>query len=187
MATCHGITTKKQQCKRKVASGEYCYLHKNQAREIVAEAPRRRSTTRETVVEVPRRRTRSNARVEVPVVEEQPKKKLKVKKCKEKKYEQEKPEDCPVCYDKMDEKKPLSCGHWVHRSCVEKSRKKQCPICRSELALTPARVQRMEAATQREREQQRREQQNIMSRIQQQRDSQNIIRFLIYNGNIFPF
>ena len=49
--------------------------------------------------------------------------------------EQERPEDCPVCFEPMQQRGPLSCGHWVHIGCVVKSGKSECPICRSSLQL----------------------------------------------------
>lgn len=49
----------------------------------------------------------------------------------------EKPDDCPVCMDPFHENDiPLTCGHWVHKSCIIKSGKGQCPICRFELYLS---------------------------------------------------
>lgn len=48
----------------------------------------------------------------------------------------DKPDECPVCmeYLKHDEQS-LTCGHWVHRDCIIKSGKGQCPVCRFELYL----------------------------------------------------
>lgn len=46
----------------------------------------------------------------------------------------EKPEECPVCYDKLDENdNPLECGHWVHEECIKKSGVSRCPIARCKL------------------------------------------------------
>jgi len=57
------------------------------------------------------------------------------------KYSQvtDKPSECCVCTDSFDEKvNPLMpCGHWIHLECIYKSGKKECPICRCELKLTP--------------------------------------------------
>lgn len=54
-------------------------------------------------------------------------------------YKYPKPKTCPVCYCSLHQsKRPLHCGHWVHRICVEKSGKAQCPICRDALPdITP--------------------------------------------------
>ena len=50
------------------------------------------------------------------------------------KWIQEKPEECPVCYEEMaSEKDSLECGHWVHVLCIQKSLKAQCPLCRHKL------------------------------------------------------
>ncbi len=37
---------------------------------------------------------------------------------------------CCICFDDNNDKYPLPCGHWVHRKCVLKSRKPECPLCR---------------------------------------------------------
>lgn len=42
-------------------------------------------------------------------------------------------EDCPVCYEKLKNVEPLSCGHIVHLSCVKKHFKPECPLCRKSL------------------------------------------------------
>ena len=45
-----------------------------------------------------------------------------------------KPKTCPVCFCSIHQcQRPLCCGHWVHRRCVEKSGKAECPICRHQL------------------------------------------------------
>lgn len=62
----------------------------------------------------------------------------------------ERPTECPVCMEHLEEdEKPLVCGHWVHKSCVIKSGKGQCPICRFELYLSTK--ERTECATYRQR------------------------------------
>ena len=48
----------------------------------------------------------------------------------------DKPNECPVCYEILRTSKPLSCGHWVHKKCIVKSLKNECPICRKEVELT---------------------------------------------------
>ena len=49
----------------------------------------------------------------------------------------DRPDECPVCMDHLErDEKPLTCGHWVHKECIIKSGKGQCPICRFELYLT---------------------------------------------------
>ena len=48
----------------------------------------------------------------------------------------EKPSECPVCYESLNEDKALSCGHWVHKSCIIKSKKDNCPMCRQKVKLT---------------------------------------------------
>lgn len=45
-----------------------------------------------------------------------------------------KPKHCPVCLGSIHQtRQPLECGHWVHRSCIRKSGKAKCPICRKQL------------------------------------------------------
>ena len=47
------------------------------------------------------------------------------------KFIEDRPQECPVCYNKLSQvTRPLSCGHYVHKSCVIKSGKSECPICR---------------------------------------------------------
>jgi hypothetical protein len=54
-------------------------------------------------------------------------------------YALEKPDECPVCLEKLsDEEKPWPCGHYVHRTCITRSFKAECPLCRSKLSLLPA-------------------------------------------------
>ena len=56
-------------------------------------------------------------------------------------YKLEKPEECPVCMESLEnEKYPLRaedeskvCGHWVHHSCVISSGKQECPMCREKI------------------------------------------------------
>lgn len=48
----------------------------------------------------------------------------------------EKPCECPVCFESLNEDKSLSCGHWVHKSCIVKSKKDTCPLCRKQVVLT---------------------------------------------------
>ena len=48
----------------------------------------------------------------------------------------EKPSECPVCYEELEDLKPLSCGHWVHKNCIIKSKKDKCPMCREKVKLT---------------------------------------------------
>jgi hypothetical protein len=55
-----------------------------------------------------------------------------------KKYKQEKPVECAVCCESLlDEKHPLlNCGHWIHHSCILKSAKDECPLCRTKVKFT---------------------------------------------------
>ncbi len=50
----------------------------------------------------------------------------------------EKPDECSICLENFqDTDVPLKCGHWVHKSCIIKSGKNQCPICRFTIYLKP--------------------------------------------------
>lgn len=51
-------------------------------------------------------------------------------------YVCEKPSECPVCYEPLETDKALSCGHWVHKSCIIKSKKDNCPMCRQKVRLS---------------------------------------------------
>lgn len=44
-------------------------------------------------------------------------------------------EECAICLDCIKDEEPLSCGHWIHRSCVLKWRD-ECPICRDKIELS---------------------------------------------------
>lgn len=55
----------------------------------------------------------------------------------------EKPEDCSVCLDPFEEHEiALKCGHWIHKSCIIKSGKNKCPICRFTIYLKPEEMKR---------------------------------------------
>lgn len=41
--------------------------------------------------------------------------------------------ECPVCFEEIVSTCPLSCGHWIHKKCVIRSGKTQCPMCRSHI------------------------------------------------------
>jgi len=50
---------------------------------------------------------------------------------------EEKPDSCAVCLGSLHQtRRPLECGHWIHRACVLKSEKDECPVCRAELPAT---------------------------------------------------
>ena len=56
--------------------------------------------------------------------------------CKHTTYKFEKPDNCPICLTSIKKiNKPLSCGHWVHKSCILKW-KDQCPVCRQKIELS---------------------------------------------------
>ncbi len=50
-----------------------------------------------------------------------------------------KPETCPVCFCSIHQCiRPLVCGHWIHRRCVQRSGRASCPVCRQDLPdITP--------------------------------------------------
>jgi Ring finger domain len=53
-----------------------------------------------------------------------------------KQYALEKPEECPICLESLDEKEqPWPCGHYVHKNCIVKGMKPECPLCREKLPL----------------------------------------------------
>jgi RNA polymerase subunit RPABC4/transcription elongation factor Spt4 len=52
-------------------------------------------------------------------------------------FVEQKPDYCPVCTENFSvSDKTLSCGHYIHRECIIKSKKTICPLCKSELILT---------------------------------------------------
>lgn len=48
-------------------------------------------------------------------------------------FKQDKPDECIICTDQMNENTPLECGHWIHTECVKKHFKPECPLCRTSL------------------------------------------------------
>ena len=49
-------------------------------------------------------------------------------------YYSSKPDECPVCLESLHQtRRPLECGHWVHRVCVQRGDQDECPLCRAEL------------------------------------------------------
>jgi hypothetical protein len=50
-------------------------------------------------------------------------------------WKQEKPDECPVCLESINDNEYLSCGHYVHKCCFLKSKKTCCPICKKEVEL----------------------------------------------------
>ena len=49
-------------------------------------------------------------------------------------YKFEKPSECSICFDSLDEKQiPLKCGHWFHKDCIKKTEKHTCPLCRKQM------------------------------------------------------
>lgn len=60
------------------------------------------------------------------------------------KFRLEKPEDCPICMESLENVKiPLSCSHWVHRDCIIKWGKNKCPICTANIKLTKSEIKKM--------------------------------------------
>ncbi len=39
-------------------------------------------------------------------------------------------ESCGVCFENLDDTKPLACGHRIHDKCLEKHFKPECPVCK---------------------------------------------------------
>lgn len=77
------------------------------------------------------------------------------------KYTQDKPDECVVCYDTLENQEySLKCGHWIHTNCVILSGKPECPVCRATVLLNSdekqkleeVRVQRREETIQEEQE-----------------------------------
>lgn len=50
-------------------------------------------------------------------------------------YPLEKPTDCPICADTMENvATPIGpCGHWMHVECMKNCTKPECPICRAKV------------------------------------------------------
>lgn len=61
-------------------------------------------------------------------------------------WKQEKPEECPICLEKIDATDILTCGHYVHKACVCKSEKPLCPICKYDITV-PKKVSHLTSTT----------------------------------------
>ena len=49
-------------------------------------------------------------------------------------YKIEKPSECTICFDALDDKEiPLSCGHWFHKECLKPTNVHSCPLCRNNM------------------------------------------------------
>ena len=49
-------------------------------------------------------------------------------------FYEEKPEECPICFESFSRDSPLECGHWVCHSCMFKSKKSSCPLCKQKVS-----------------------------------------------------
>lgn len=69
------------------------------------------------------------------------------------KYRELKPAECAVCFENLEnERKSLDCGHWIHRECVIRSGKSECPICRAPVTLGVKATKALNAAAERHRQ-----------------------------------
>lgn len=86
------------------------------------------------------------------------------------KYRELKPNDCIICCESLsNEKKSLDCGHWIHRECVIRSGKPECPVCRSPVTLGQKATKALETVAEKHRQDSiEEEEQNIMSQFEEQ-------------------
>lgn len=52
------------------------------------------------------------------------------------------PCECPVCFESINEN-CLSCGHYIHRDCLIKSKKTTCPMCKKEVEMSFSELERL--------------------------------------------
>jgi hypothetical protein len=45
-------------------------------------------------------------------------------------------QECPVCFEDINQSSILSCGHKIHSGCIILSKKICCPMCRQNIKLT---------------------------------------------------
>lgn len=94
-------------------------------------------------------------------------------------FKQEKPNECPICCEQMNEKKPKSCGHWIHNECIINSGKQECPLCRKKIILTQQAVKKLkEIATRHHKEKIEEETEELMNEYDDEPD------FIIINSPI---
>ncbi len=68
-------------------------------------------------------------------------------------YRQHKPPECIICRESLaNQRYALECGHWIHKKCVIRSAKAECPICRSKLVLGKNDMARINAIAKKRRE-----------------------------------
>ena len=92
-------------------------------------------------------------------------------------YKFEKPDECPICMETLEEEKyPLrgevegKCGHWVHHSCVISSGKQECPICREKIKLKKEeQKQLLEIQKKNKKDKEEEERREIMQALQVER------------------
>ena len=80
----------------------------------------------------------------------------------------EKPEECPVCMDSLeDQKEPLEpCHHWVHRDCQIKSGP-TCVICRTEIKVTPKEKQQIDRMLRKRKREEEKENRRVAEQFQE--------------------
>lgn len=121
---CNGIKKNGSSCNRKTKSN-YCYQHLNQESDKVELLEESVSLTCNSLTTKGKKCNKIRAKEEILCSFHLKKKPT---------FIEEKPKECPVCYEEFEEKDIyLECGHWVHMECVVKSGKKECPICRRKL------------------------------------------------------
>ena len=111
-----------------------------------------------------------------------------------KKYIFDKEEECPICFEQMDdvEYPLLDCGHWIHIECVLNSNQLQCPVCRTPISkkyITAEVLDKHQKAIQRrEKEEKERnireilQQESVFPFIQQLKlKSQNLLDEIIFS------
>jgi Ring finger domain len=96
---------------------------------------------------VKKKRSKSKHKYGKCIVGKCPNKSVQGKKCcasHKRQYGLDKPEDCPICLEKLGKKEtPWPCGHYAHRKCITQGMKAECPLCRDPLKLTPEEIRKI--------------------------------------------
>jgi hypothetical protein len=111
MKTCNALCSSGRYCSRRTPASSYCFQHQKNATTCLSRTKRgTRCMNRTRIGE-------SYCHLHKPPG-----------------FLEKRPDICPVCIETFSSRDThLECGHWIHISCVVKSGKPQCPICRQTL------------------------------------------------------
>ena len=142
---CAALTLKGKRCSNKGIYNSYCYIHN-----VIYNQKCGKDEVKEDKVEEPESNTEKCGFIGCKNIS-----KINHKACEQHNnllLKIEKPENCPICLDSIEDLEfPLSCGHWIHRSCQLKF-KNTCSVCRQKILLSNEESENMKIKSPKERE-----------------------------------